>query len=131
MNAIIWWRACDLNVIHCSPSYGIGGMATNRIDGLYLQGQTLVKESDFFKQLDVRGKRRYREKLQILGLCSDLYAITSENWESDPNSWPKVEFPDIFTCIIDSSSPHTISIQEHQCIGILYSLVCHQCRFGQ
>ena len=82
-------------------------MATNCIDGLYLQGQTLVKESNFLKQLDVRGKRRYHEKLQIFGLCSDLYAITSENWESDPNSWPKVEFPDIFTYIIDSSSPHT------------------------
>ena len=82
-------------------------MATNHIDGLYLQGQTLVKESDFFKQLDVRGKRRYHKKLQILGLCSNLYAITSENWESDPDSWPNVKFPNIFTYIIDSSSPHT------------------------
>ena len=43
----------------------------NRIDGFYMQGQTLVKESDFFKQPDVRGKRRHNEKLQILGSCSD------------------------------------------------------------
>ena len=40
-------------------------------------------ESDFFKQLDARGKRRYDEKLEILGLCSDPYATTSEDWESD------------------------------------------------
>ena len=42
-------------------------------------------ESDFFKQLDARGKRRYDEKLEILGLCSDPYATTSEDWESDPD----------------------------------------------
>ena len=64
-------------------------------------------ESDFFKQLDARGKRRYDEKLEILGLCSDPYATTSEDWESDPDCWPNVEFPDIFNYLIDSPSPHT------------------------
>ena len=64
-------------------------------------------ESDFFKQLDARGKRRYDEKLEILGLCSDPYATTSEDWESDPDYWPNVEFPDIFNYLIDSPSPHT------------------------
>ena len=82
-------------------------MASNPIDGLHLQEQTLVTESDFFKQLDVRGKHRYHEKLQILGLCSDPYATTSKNWESDPNLWPNVEYPDIFNYLIDSLSPHT------------------------
>ena len=64
-------------------------------------------ESDFFKQLDARGKRRYDEKLEILGLCSDPYATTSEDWESDPDCWPNVEFPDILNYLIDSPSPHT------------------------
>ena len=77
------------------------------MDSLYLQEQTLAGETDFFKQLDARGKRRYHEKLEVLGLCSDPYATTSENWESDPDSWPNVEFPDILNYLINSPSPHT------------------------
>ena len=73
-------------------------------------------ESDFFKQLDARGKRRYDEKLEILGLCSDPYATTSEDWESDPDCWPNVEFPDILNYLIDSPSPHTKeSLKAYKC----------------
>ena len=90
-------------------------------------------ESDFFKQLDARGKRRYDEKLEILGLCSDPYATTSEDWESDPDYWPNVEFPDIFNYLIDSPSPHTkesLKAYKHRILGILYSWVCHECTVG-
>ena len=52
-------------------------------------------ESDFFKQLDAADKKRYKEKLSKLGVCTDPYV------------WPSVEFPDICVYLLNSPSPYT------------------------
>ena len=38
------------------------------------------------------GEQRYRQKLQLLCMCCDLYATMSEEWECNPDLWPNVEF---------------------------------------
>ena len=64
-------------------------------------------ESDFFKQLDAADKKRYKEKLSKLGVCTDPYLMDADQWSTSRNVWPSVEFPDICVYLINSPSPYT------------------------
>ena len=82
-------------------------MATVTSNDFLAQHLKFVPGSEFYDQLDIGGKQRYRQKLQLLGICCDPYATKSEEWECNPDLWPNVEFPDICAYLIESSSPHT------------------------
>ena len=56
----------------------------------------VAAESVFFKQLDDTGRKRYKQKLDQLGLNEDPY-VMSAGFETDMSLWPPVEFPDICT----------------------------------
>ena len=64
-------------------------------------------ESEFYKQLDASGKKRYREKTALLGLYYDPDTTSRDCWERTPNVWPDVEIPDICAYLIHTPSPYT------------------------
>lgn len=65
-------------------------------------------ESQVYRQLDSVGKRRYREKLDMLHLDMDSYLTAPDVCTRNPESWPDVSFPDIYTYLLFSPSPCTI-----------------------
>ena len=67
-----------VNRIHLRP---IGGMATVTSNVFHAQHREFVAGSEFYDQLDMGGKQRYRQKLQHLGMCCDPHATMSEEWE--------------------------------------------------
>ena len=71
------------------------------------EGMAEEIESEFFKQLDVADKKRYKEKLSKLGLRTDPYLLSGDQWSTSRNVWPSVEFPDICVYLINSPSPYT------------------------
>ena len=62
---------------------------------------TGLRESQFYRQLDSVGKRRHREKLDMLHLDMDPYLTTPDVWIGSPESWPDV------TYLLFSPSPCT------------------------
>lgn len=68
---------------------------------------TSKRESELYRQLDFAGKRRYREKLDLLGLDTDPYLTAPDVWTESPELWPDVSFPDICTYLLFSPSPCT------------------------
>ena len=51
--------------------------------------------SDYYYQLDEEGKRRYKEKLGMIGLKEDPYLLPRDHWSPSRVLYPKVESPDI------------------------------------
>ena len=64
--------------------------------------------SDYFQQLKGAAKKRYAEKLDMLGTLSDPYADVNTNpWSLDSASWPEVEYLDMYNYLISTPSPYT------------------------
>ena len=53
--------------------------------------------------------RRYKEKLQIVGLSCCPYDLPKCSWENDPTKWPGVTYPDIVNYLVDSPGLYIIS----------------------
>ena len=64
-------------------------------------------KSSYFLQLGEIGKKRYEEKLQLLGLNEDPYLLPPDRFSTDMDLWPSLEFPDIYMYLINSPSPCT------------------------
>ena len=67
--------------------------------------------SGYFESLDWQGKKRYKEKLETVGLSleDDPYC-SDERFSSDMTSWPKIEYGHIFAYFI--TRPGTYTQQE-------------------
>ena len=63
--------------------------------------------SKYYEEFDTVAKKRYREKLtlDIAGLSCDPYISTVISGNSQ--LWPKVEYPDIFNYLINTTSSYT------------------------
>lgn len=64
--------------------------------------------SDYYYSLDKPSKSRYREKIAKLGGMKDPYLIErdaagTDSWEN----WPNVEYPDLFSYLIHTTSEYT------------------------
>ena len=62
--------------------------------------------SKYYEELDTVAKKRYREKLDIAGLSCDTY-ISADFQTGNSQLWPKVEYPDIFNYLINTTSSCT------------------------
>ena len=67
--------------------------------------------STYYQELPQDAKKRYEEKLNLLGaMVNDPYATVprgSDLWSTDSLMWPKVEYPDIYNYLISTPSPYT------------------------
>ena len=61
---------------------------------------------NYYESLDWQGKKRYKEKLDTVGLSleDDRYGL-DERLTSDMTSWPNIEYGHIFTYFITRPSP--------------------------
>ena len=61
--------------------------------------------SDHYRQLDSSARKRYKQKMSMLGLSQDPYLFTPGS--ADKTSLPSVEYPEIFNYLINLPSPYT------------------------
>ena len=64
--------------------------------------------SVYYESLDWQGKKRYKEKLEVVGLTleGDPYS-GSERFSLDMTSWPRIEYGHIFGYFITRSGTYT------------------------
>ena len=56
---------------------------------------------------DERGKQRYKEKLDALGLDISPYDIAADAWMDDPSTWPDLEWPEVHDYLINTPGVFT------------------------
>ena len=64
-------------------------------------------ESAYFSQLDDNDKQRYKEKMTKLGLQTDPYLFSTDQWSPDRSLCPRVKYPDICVYLINSPILYT------------------------
>ena len=62
--------------------------------------------SSYFKSLDAPSKRRYREKIAVIGGI-DPYSLSEVEFETDVSKYPPVSNMDIVNYLIWRKSPFT------------------------
>ena len=83
-----------------------------------------VTYSDYYYRLEEAAKKRYKEKLAILGGINDPYLTMENNLDClEWQDWPEVQYPDIYNYLI-TRSPHTKegyeSLQELRGISTIF-----------
>nr|XP_055065240.1 uncharacterized protein LOC129447500 [Misgurnus anguillicaudatus] len=69
--------------------------------------------SDYFTTLCVPERRRYIEKLNIIGLCQCPFSLPSSSWRNDPTEWPNVNYGDIYNYLIESPGIYTHNLMKN------------------
>ena len=64
------------------------------------------KYSEYYRKLDMNGKKRYNEKLDSLQL-DDPYTFDPRPGMYSPADVPDIEYPDIYNFLINTPSPYT------------------------
>lgn len=65
------------------------------------------KFSEYYNQLEADAKKRYNEKLDIIGQVDDPYIFVSGLAITEAPSIPDIEYPDIYNFLINTPSPYT------------------------
>ena len=68
--------------------------------------RTTYRHSRKYSVYYQEAKCQYNEKFDILHLKADPYTFSCEEWSSDISLWP-VEYPDIYSYLINTPSPYT------------------------
>ena len=63
--------------------------------------------SDYYHSLDEASKSRYGEKIAKLGGLKDPYLIARDTVGDSWENWPNVEYPDLFSYLIHTTSEYT------------------------
>jgi len=60
-----------------------------------------------YRELDAEARKRYLEKLGVLGLEECPYEMAADLWQDDPTTWPTLEYPEVYTYLIDTPGVFT------------------------
>ena len=60
-----------------------------------------------YRELDAEARKRYLEKLGVLGLEECPYEMAADLWQDDPTTWPTLEYPEVNTYLIDTPGVFT------------------------
>ena len=64
--------------------------------------------SEYYQQLTGTARKRYDEKLDMIGVLCDPYAKTNPApWLTESTTWPEVEYPDVYNYLVSTPSPYT------------------------
>lgn len=58
----------------------------------------------YMESLQKEAKKRYKAKLELLGLDECPYEITEEKWLDDPTQWPELTYPHLYHYLIKTPS---------------------------
>ena len=86
------------------------------------EGTSSCSDSSYVLELEDKAKERYLEELALCGGMQDPYLADSTGTESsiDWQTWPNVEYPDIYIIILSVLLAFTQrTLQEHGRIQIL------------
>ena len=65
-------------------------------------------ESGYYQQLPESARKRYAEKLDMIGFSCDPYAKhSSHQWSKASTKWPEIEYPDVYNYLVNTPSPYT------------------------
>ncbi|CAL9689976.1 unnamed protein product [Knipowitschia caucasica] len=62
---------------------------------------------DYYDNLPIEAKVRYKQKLDLIGLDTCLYKLPRGTWINDPTKWPDLEYGDLYTYLIDTPGVFT------------------------
>ena len=63
--------------------------------------------SEYYNSLGYLAKKRHSEKLTINGKeIQDPYKIPYDSWIDNVTKWPRVEFGDLYTYLIENKTVH-------------------------
>ena len=79
---------------------------------------------EYLDDLPNSAKERYHLKLTASGINQCPYKYPAGQWKNDPTEWPNIQWPDVFTYLIDT--PGKIEIPINVFIFCKISLNC-QC----
>ena len=57
-----------------------------------------------YRELDAEARKRYLEKLGVLGLEECFYEMAADLWQDDPTT---LEYPEVYTYLIDTPGVFT------------------------
>ena len=64
--------------------------------------------SEYYQQLTETARKRYDEKLDMIGVLCDPYAKKNQApWSTESTTWPEVEYPDVYNYLVSTPSPYT------------------------
>ena len=65
-------------------------------------------ESGYYQQLPESARKRYAEKLDMIGFSCDPYVKhSSHQWSKASTKWPEIEYPDVYNYLVNTPSPYT------------------------
>ena len=64
-------------------------------------------ESYNIEILDPEARKRYMKKLEDIGMDCCPYLLPGDVWENDPTKWPPLEYPELYTYLIETPGVFT------------------------
>ena len=59
------------------------------------------------QSLDVKAKQRYLRKLKVIEIDMCPYMIPADSWKNDPTSWPQLEWPEVYSYLVETPGVFT------------------------
>ena len=74
-------------------------------------GVNMEEASEYYKQLDAPSRRRYLEKVNLVGSI-DPYTLPDESFSMSANCYPSITYPDIVNYLVFGTSPFTSELMK-------------------
>jgi hypothetical protein len=58
-------------------------------------------------ELDAEAKKRYKGKLEMIGMIKCPYMLLGDVWANDPTKWPALEYPEVYSYLIETPGVFT------------------------
>ena len=57
--------------------------------------------------LDTEAKKRYKNKLEMIGMINCPNMLPADIWTNDPTNWPALEYPEVYSYLIETPGVFT------------------------
>ena len=53
-------------------------------------------------ELDAEAKKRYKGRLEMIGMIKCPYMLPGDVWANNPTKWPALEYPEVYSYLIET-----------------------------